>query len=70
MVCEWRGRVSIEVSTGRAVNKQLASHGGEMEAQRRAMSIEMLDSVQTIIGEGCGKPSWSRAALGKGKAAK
>ena len=41
-----------------------------MEAQRRAMSIEMLDSVQTIIGEGCGKPSWSRAALGKAKAAK
>jgi hypothetical protein len=48
------------------VNKQLASHEGEIDAQRWAMSIEMLDSVQTIIGERLWKPSWSRAALGKG----
>jgi hypothetical protein len=34
------------------------------------MSIEMLDSVQTIIGERLWKPSWSRATLGKAKAAK
>jgi hypothetical protein len=30
----------------------------------------MLDSVQTVIGKGCGKPLRSRITLGKAKAAK
>ncbi len=42
----------------------------DVEAERRAMKYQTLDSVQTMIGRGCGKALAGRAKLGEAKAAR
>jgi hypothetical protein len=42
----------------------------DVEAERRAMKYQTLDSVQTMIGRGCGKALAGRATLGEAKAAR
>lgn len=42
----------------------------DVEAERRAMKYQTLDSVQTMIGKGCGKALAGRATLGEAKAAR
>ena len=42
----------------------------DVEAERRGMKYHTLDSVQTMIGKGCGKALAGRATLGKAKAAR
>jgi hypothetical protein len=39
-------------------------------ARIKPASLETPDSVQTVLGKGCGKPLRSRTTLGKAKAAK
>lgn len=53
----------------RAINQQESS-AIMFDCAHQPASLETPDSVQTMLGKGCGKPLRSRTTLGKAKAAK